>query len=153
MGYNGRISSIAVSGTDVVRPCGIFRTTPNAPTSFQASQKLDFEVEMGAIISKPVESGKRISAREAPEHIFGYVLLNDWSSRDIQKHEMTPFGPFHSKSFRTSISPWVVTLDALSHSRCSQPASMPVSATPLLDCEEQNHGLYDVSLSAKITSR
>lgn len=153
MGYNGRISSIAVSGTDVVRPCGIFRTTPNAPTSFQASQRLDFEIEMGAIISKPVESGKRINAREAPEHIFGYVLLNDWSSRDIQKHEMTPFGPFHSKSFRTSISPWVVTLDALSHSRCPPPASMPVSTTPLLDCEEQNHGLYDISLSAKITSR
>jgi fumarylacetoacetase len=153
MGYNGRISSIAVSGTEVVRPHGFFKPAGEDRTNYQASAQLDFEVEMGAFISLPINGPKTVTAKEAADHIFGYVLLNDWSARDIQKHEMAPFGPFHSKSFLTSISPWVVTLDALRGSRTAPPASCSSPISPVLMCDEEDHGLFDVNLFASISRK
>lgn len=151
MGYNGRLSSIAISGAEVVRPCGFFRMAGDGPTKFQPCAQLDFEVEMGAFISVPVDAPKRITAKEAADHILGYVLLNDWSARDIQKHEMTPFGPLHSKSFRTSISPWVVTLDALKSSPTAPPPVVSSNVSSVLDLEDGDHGIFAIDLVANVS--
>ena len=151
MAYNGRVSSVSVSGTDVIRPKGFWKEEDVEHPTYQPTQKLDFEVEMGVFISRPVEPGKIVTAKNAADHIFGYVLLNDWSARDIQGYEMAPFGPFHSKSFLTSISPWVVTLDALRGSPCKVAASHSSTLSPILQCEEDNHGLFDVQLSAYLS--
>lgn len=153
MGYNGRISSITISGTDVVRPRGFFKPQGSDKTGYQVSARLDFEVEMGTFISRPIEAPNAASAKEAPNHIFGYVLLNDWSARDIQSHEMHPFGPFHSKSFLTSISPWVVTLDALAGSPTPAPPTQISKVNPLLDLDEKDHGVFDVELSARVSRK
>ncbi|OLN97021.1 Fumarylacetoacetase 1 [Colletotrichum chlorophyti] len=126
LAYNGRASSVAVSGTPVTRPWGHV-PTPDGP-KFQPSQKLDFEVEMGIFISKPLATGDFVSAVQAHDHIFGLVLLNDWSARDIQFYEMVPLGPFNGKAFGTSISPWVVTLDALEEAGAliaAEPSDLP----------------------------
>lgn len=151
MAYNGRISSVAVSDTEVVRPKGFFPNDGAPHPGYQPTRELDFEVELGAFISAPIEAGKTVSAEEAANHVFGYVLLNDWSARDIQKYEMPPFGLFHSKSFLTSISPWVVTLDALKDSQSDPPPSNSSHISPTLVCEKSNHGLYDISLSATLS--
>lgn len=111
--YNGRTSSLAVSGTPITRPCGIFPSKPGAPPTFQAEGKLDFELEMGVWISNSVPRGARLSIADAKEHIFGITLLNDWSARQIQFFEMQPLGPFHSKGSLTSVSPWIVPVEAL----------------------------------------
>ena len=102
-------------------------------------------------ISKPIEPGTVVSARDAAEHVFGYVLLNDWSARDIQGHEMFPFGPFHSKSFLTSISPWVISLDALKGSQCDMSASHQNPIADILQCDEKDHGLFNVELSVNVS--
>ena len=151
MGYNGRISSVAVSGTDVIRPKGFWVSDGAAHSTYQPTRKLDFEVEMGVFVSKPVEPGKSVNAKDAAEHVFGYVLLNDWSARDTQGYEMAPFGPFHSKSFLTSISPWVVTLDALMGSQSKIAASHANPISSLLQCDATNHGLFDVELSVRVS--
>jgi fumarylacetoacetase len=109
--YNGRASSVIVSGQEVTRPHGIL-PGPNGAT-YAPSQKFDFELEMGVFISKPIEYGKPTPASRARDHVFGFVLLNDWSARDIQFYEMTPLGPFNGKATATSISPWIVTIEAL----------------------------------------
>ena len=153
MGYNGRLSSIDVSGADVVRPCGFFKASGGDRTAYQPSAQLDFEVEMGAFISAPVNAPKTITAKEAADHIFGYVLLNDWSSRDIQKHEMAPFGPLHSKSFRTSISPWIVTLDALKSSPTKLPPVVSSPVSPTLDLDQENTGVFNVDLIASVSRK
>ena len=152
MAYNGRVSSVAVSGTPVVRPHGFYTNDGKSRPTHQPSRKLDFEVEMGILIGNPIPEGTYVTATSAAEHIFGYVLLNDWSSRDIQSHEMKPFGPFHSKSFLTSISPWVITPEALAASICHRSTSHRTEQTlePVLRCEEGRHGLFDVDLSAHI---
>jgi len=112
--YNGRSSSIVISGTPVHRPYGMLRVPPSNNFAFSPSRRMDYELELGFFVSKPVEYGKVIkNADEAKEHIFGFVLLNDWSARDIQFTEMIPLGPFNGKASATTISPWVVTLDAL----------------------------------------
>ena len=152
MGYNGRISSVSVSETPVVRPKGFYQNEGAEHPVYQASEQLDFEVEMGAFIATPIEPGTTVTAAMAAEHIFGYVLLNDWSARDIQKYEMAPFGPFHSKSFLTSVSPWVVTPEALKDSRCDRLESLASPhLAPLLRCKEEDHGLFDVQLSARLS--
>jgi fumarylacetoacetase len=116
VGYHGRASSIVVSGSPVRRPVGQILLDPVAeprqPTT-GPSRKLDFELELGCFIAKSNEMGERVSVAEAEEYIFGYVLLNDWSARDIQSWEYVPLGPFNSKNFGTTISPWVVLADAL----------------------------------------
>ncbi|KAI0010976.1 fumarylacetoacetate hydrolase [Xylariaceae sp. FL0662B] len=111
LAYNGRASSVIVSGQGVTRPQGVV-PGPDGP-GYSPSQKFDFEVEMGVFISRPVAYGRAVHASGARNHIFGFVLLNDWSARDIQFYEMTPLGPFNGKATATSISPWVVTLEAL----------------------------------------
>ncbi|KAJ9628196.1 hypothetical protein H2204_009456 [Knufia peltigerae] len=153
MGYNGRISSITVSGTDVVRPRGIFKPGGSDKTGYNTCEKLDFEVEMASIIATPIEAPNSVSAKEAPDHIFGYVLLNDWSARDIQSHEMYPFGPFHSKSFLTSISPWVVTLDALRGSPTAAIPTVESKVSPILDLDEKDQGVFDVDLRARVSRK
>ncbi|KAF5307565.1 hypothetical protein FQR65_LT18388 [Abscondita terminalis] len=114
LAYHGRASSIVVSGTPITRPFGQFLGGDAAVSSFGPCQCMDFEVELAFFIGgPPTQLGERITMQETEKHIFGFVLLNDWSARDIQKWESTPLGPFNSKNVGTSISPWVVTTLAL----------------------------------------
>jgi fumarylacetoacetase len=125
VGYNGRASSVVVSGTPVRRPNGQTKA-PNAENpSFGPSAKLDIELETVFIVGEGNALGEPIAVGEAERHIFGMVLMNDWSARDIQQWEYVPLGPFNSKGFATSISPWVVTLDALEPFRVEGPAQDP----------------------------
>ncbi|MEC7839514.1 MAG: fumarylacetoacetase [Chlamydiota bacterium] len=113
VGYHGRASSIVISDTPINRPYGQTKDpTENQPT-FQPTKKLDYEMELGIVVGPGNEIGKRIKMEEASEHLFGMVILNDWSARDVQKWEYQPLGPFNSKNFATTISPWVVTIEAL----------------------------------------
>ncbi|HEV8216775.1 MAG TPA: fumarylacetoacetate hydrolase family protein, partial [Gemmatimonadaceae bacterium] len=112
IGYHGRASSIVVSGTEVKRPLGQTRDGDHPP-SFGPTSRLDYELEVGAFIAMGNAQGTRISIDRADDYIFGYCLVNDWSARDIQAWEYQPLGPFLGKSFATTISPWVVTTDAL----------------------------------------
>ncbi len=128
IGYNGRASTVVVSGTDVVRPLG--QTLPpgaDLPV-FGPSRRLDFELELGAVVGGASAPGRPVSLAEAEAMIFGYVLLNDWSARDLQAWEYRPLGPFQSKAFATSVSPWIVTAAALAPCR----TALPERARPLL---------------------
>jgi len=139
IGYNGRASTVVVSGTDIHRPLGQL-----GAGQFGPSQKLDIELELGAIIGTGSKLGQPVSVAQADEMIFGYVLLNDWSARDIQGWEYQPLGPFQSKAFATSISPWIVTKDALEEFR----TATPPGDSPLLPyLWEEKPGLYDISLA------
>lgn len=153
MAYNGRVSSVLVSGTDVIRPKGFYPCeSEENRVMLQPSQKLDFEMELGCFISHPVAPGDVVSAEDAWKHVFGYVLLNDWSARDTQRYEMHPFGPFHSKSFMTSVSPWVVTPEALRGSLVGPaPANkMPIDAH--LQSDPNNYAAYDIEFSVFLSS-
>jgi fumarylacetoacetase len=123
--YHGRSSSVVVSGTDLHRPLGQTKADEAPAPSFGPSRCVDFELEMGFFIGPGNELGRPIPTADAPEHIFGFVLVNDWSARDIQKWEYVPLGPFLAKNFGTSISPWVVPLDALLPFRCAGPKQDP----------------------------
>jgi fumarylacetoacetase len=142
IGYNGRASSVVVSGTDIHRPLGQV-----AQGAFGPCQRLDIELEMGAIVGTGSTLGQPISTAEAAEMIFGYVLLNDWSARDIQAWEAQPLGPFQGKAFGTTISPWIVTPAALEPFRCAPPAR-EVPLLPYL--EEAVPGFYDVQLQVQM---
>ncbi len=122
VGYHGRASSVVVSGTPVRRPMGQIKADDAERPSYGASRLMDFELEMGFFVGPGNELGQQVPIVRAAEHIFGMVLVNDWSARDIQKWEYVPLGPFLGKSFATSISPWVVTLEALEPLRCAGPA-------------------------------
>jgi fumarylacetoacetase len=125
VGYHGRSSTIVIDGTPVRRPRGQ-RKSPDAPTpEFGPSRRLDIELEMGFVTGPGNELGTPIAIDDAPEHIFGLVLVNDWSARDIQAWEYQPLGPFLGKSFATTISPWIVTLDALEPFRVEGPRQEP----------------------------
>src|SRR5687768_9678663 len=119
IGYHGRASSIVVSGTPVRRPNGQTRDSETAPPTFGTSKRLDYEMELGMVIGRGNALGDPIPASDALDHVFGFCLVNDWSARDIQTWEYQPLGPFLAKSFATSISPWIVTLDALEPFRTS----------------------------------
>ena len=125
IGYHGRASSIVVSGTPVPRPCGQHRVPDRDTPEFGPSRELDFELEVGLLIGCGNELGRPISTAEATDHIFGLVLVNDWSARDIQQWEYHPLGPFLGKNFATTISPWVVPLAALEPFRCDGPPQEP----------------------------
>lgn len=141
IGYNGRASSVVVSGTDVIRPHGQLKGPNDDTPRFGPSQRFDIELEMGAIVGQP--STGPISVAEAFGNIFGYVLLNDWSARDIQAWEYQPLGPFQAKATATTISPWIVTAAALAPFRISTPAR----EKPLLDyLTEPGPMLYDIAL-------
>jgi fumarylacetoacetase len=125
VGYHGRASSIVVSGTNIRRPRGqILRPGTDTPV-FAATERLDFELEMAFVVGKDSEPGRPVPMEQAEEYIFGLLLLNDWSARDIQKWEYVPLGPFLGKSFASSVSPWVVTLDALEPFRLPGPVQQP----------------------------
>jgi fumarylacetoacetase len=127
VGYHGRASTVVVSGTPIRRPRGQLRPSPDEPPFLGATRMLDFELEVGFVTGgRPTELGAPIAVDEAEEHIYGLVLVNDWSARDIQAWEYQPLGPFLSKSFATSISPWVVPLEALDAFRVPAPAQEPV---------------------------
>jgi fumarylacetoacetase len=113
VGYHGRASSVVVSGTAVRRPCGETAENPSGPPMFGPTRRLDYELEVGALVGRGNAMGSSIPAAEAYDHLFGVCLLNDWSARDIQAWEYQPLGPFLAKSLATSISPWVVTMEAL----------------------------------------
>src|ERR1043165_9177793 len=113
VGYHGRASSIVVSGTSIRRPKGQIKVSESEPPAFFPTRKLDFELEMAFITSTNSQLGTHISVKEAENNIVGFVLFNDWSARDIQQWEYVPLGPFLAKAFATSISPWVVTREAL----------------------------------------
>lgn len=125
VGYHGRSSSVVVGGTEIRRPRGQVNPDDGPLPRFQPSRLLDFELEVGFFVGPGNRLGHPIPVAEAEEHIFGLVLVNDWSARDIQKWEYQPLGPFLSKNFATSISPWVVTLEALEPFRCKGPAQEP----------------------------
>ena len=141
--YHGRSSSIIVSGADVLRPCGQSKPEGAATPSYGPSQSLDFELEMAAFIGPGNALGQPIPIAEAEDHLFGFVILNDWSARDIQAWEYVPLGPFLGKSFATSISPWVVTMEALAPFRVAAP---PQDPPPLPYLKDPNRTSYDIQL-------
>lgn len=141
--YHGRASSVVISGTPIPRPCGQLKPDNAAAPIFGPSRTLDFELEMGFFIGPGNPLGQAIPIGQAGEHIFGLVLVNDWSARDIQKWEYQPLGPFLSKSFATSISPWVVTLAALEPFRLAGPKQEP---TPLPYLQSPGDWTYNIEL-------
>jgi len=147
VGYHGRASSIVVSGTPIRRPSGQTRPDDNAPPVFGPSRLVDFELEMAFVTHGGKPLGESISTAEADDFIFGLALFNDWSARDIQKWEYVPLGPFLGKNFGSSVSPWIVTLDALEGYRVPGPVQDP-AVLPYLEYEGQSH--YDVALEVEI---
>ncbi len=148
IGYNGRASSVVVSGTPVQRPKGQLKLPDSEAPVFGACRKLDFELETGFVIGQPNALGEPIDIANAEQHIFGMVLLNDWSARDLQQWEYVPLGPFNSKSFATSISPWVVTMDALEPFRVASPVQQP---EPLSYLQQSGKNGYDITLEVLLT--
>lgn len=146
VGYHGRASSIVVSGVDIHRPKGQVKPD-DGPPEFGPSKNLDFELELAFITGKKTELGSSMSTGEAEDHIFGLVLFNDWSARDIQKWEYQPLGPFLGKNFASSISPWIVTLEALEPFRVDGPNQDP-PVLPYLEFEGAKN--FDIHLVVDI---
>jgi len=147
IGYNGRASTVVISGTDIHRPNGQTKAPDADMPSFGPCKRLDIELEMGAIVGTSTDMGQPVSVAQADEMIFGYVLLNDWSARDIQAWEYQPLGPFQAKAFATSISPWIVTRAALEPFRAPTP-EREFDLLPHL--QEPGPMLYDIDLSVII---
>ena len=147
VGYHGRASSIVLSGTDIYRPKGQLLPEGAAQPVFQPTAKLDFELEMAFIVGKEKPLGTTISTAQAEEYIFGMVLFNDWSARDLQKWEYVPLGPFLAKSFASSISPWVVPLEALEPFRVDGPKQVP-AVLPYLQFEGKKN--YAIELTVDL---
>lgn len=148
VGYNGRASTVVASGFDVVRPSGQIKLPDQERPIFSPCRKLDFELETGFIVGKPNKIGQPIAIEDAWEHIFGMVLFNDWSARDIQQWEYVPLGPFNSKTFASSISPWIVTMEALEPFKTRTPHQEP---RPLAYLREENvDNSYDIKLSVEL---
>jgi fumarylacetoacetase len=149
IGYNGRASTVVVSGTKVRRPRGQLKPPNVEAPSFGPCKRLDFELEMGVVIGQSSPIGEMLSEAQAEAMIFGFVLLNDWSARDIQQWEYVPLGPFQAKAFATSISPWVVTREALAPFRLQGPEQNPVPLPYLRQTRPNNYDLeLDVALRA-----
>ncbi|MEM9269776.1 MAG: fumarylacetoacetase, partial [Pseudomonadota bacterium] len=145
IGYNGRASSVVVSGTDIRRPWGQLKGPEDSAPRFAPSARFDIELELGAIVGQP--SNGPLTVTEADANIFGYVLLNDWSARDLQAWEYQPLGPFQAKATATTISPWIVTAAALEPFR----VPTPTRAVPLLPhLQEPGPMLYDISLTVDL---
>jgi len=147
VGYHGRASSIIVSEEPIRRPKGQIMPPDSSQPIFQATQRLDFELEMAFITGKKTKIGEPVSIKNAEDHIFGLVLLNDWSARDIQKWEYVPLGPFLGKSFASSISPWIVTLEALEQFKVSGPSQNP-EVLPYLKYSGKKN--YNIELEVSI---
>ena len=148
IGYNGRASSVVVSRTDIRRPWGQLKGPNDTAPHFAPSRRFDIELEMGAVVGLPSQHGQPVTVAEADEMIFGYVLLNDWSARDIQAWEYQPLGPFQAKATATSISPWIIMKEALEDFR----VSTPQRELPLLPyLHEPAPMLYDIELQVGLT--
>lgn len=147
VGYHGRASSIVVSGTPIKRPKGQLMPKDATAPVFKASGRLDFELEMGFITGKNTQLGTSVSTHDAEDYIFGLALFNDWSARDIQKWEYVPLGPFLGKNFGSSISPWIVTIEALEPFKIAGPKQDP-EVLPYLKYE--GHQNYDVQLEVAL---
>jgi fumarylacetoacetase len=141
--YHGRASSIVISGTDLHRPFGQTSAAETGPPTFGPSKSVDFELEMACVFGPDNKLGQPIPVAKADQHVFGMVLLNDWSARDIQRWEYVPLGPFLGKNFGTSISPWIVPLEALEPFRVPGPTQEP---TPLPYLRTSGNSAYDIHL-------
>ncbi|MGO2506129.1 fumarylacetoacetase [Psychrobacter alimentarius] len=148
VGYNGRASTVVVSGTDIVRPSGQLKPNADDRPIFSACKRLDFELETAFVVGKGNSIGQPIAVDEAFDHIFGMVLLNDWSARDIQKWEYVPLGPFNAKTFASEVSPWIVTMDALAPFKTACPTQEP---KPLAYLDEKaTDNSFDINLSVEL---
>lgn len=148
VGYHGRSSSIVISGTPLHRPKGQTKPDTEPAPLFGPSRLVDFELEMAFVIGKETQLGDSVTTAQADDHIFGMVIFNDWSARDIQKWEYVPLGPFLAKNFGSSISPWVVTLEALEPYRVAGPVQDP-KVLPYL--EYQGNKNVDINLEVVLT--
>ncbi|HEX8925270.1 MAG TPA: fumarylacetoacetase [Terriglobales bacterium] len=156
IGYHGRASSIVPSGTPIKRPKGQTRAPESDAPQVGPSKRLDYELEVGVLVGPGNEQGEPVAINDASEHVFGYCLVNDWSARDIQAWEYQPLGPFLAKSFATTLSPWVVTAEALAPFRCaplSRSADDPQPLPYLLSEDDQQRGGVNISLEVLISSR
>ncbi|MFN2603448.1 MAG: fumarylacetoacetase [Gemmatimonadaceae bacterium] len=156
IGYHGRASSIVVSGTPVRRPLGQTRATDATTPTFGPSRMLDYESELGLFVGKGNDFGSSIVIRDAEDHVFGYCLVNDWSARDIQAWEYQPLGPFLAKNFATTVSPWVVTAEAIEPYRVPASRRPPGDPQPLdyLSSEENDRsGGIDATLEVYLSSQ
>jgi fumarylacetoacetase len=155
IGYHGRASSIVLSGADVTRPSGQALPTGASTPTFGPSQMLDYEAEIGFFVGQGNELGDPIAIEDAEEHLFGICLVNDWSARDIQSWEYQPLGPFLSKNFATSISPWIVTWEALEPYRIPaffRPPGDPPPLPHLSSERDKNEGGIDLVIEVYIRS-
>jgi fumarylacetoacetase len=155
IGYHGRGSSVVVSGTRVARPRGQIKAPEASAPVFGSSKRLDYEAELGFVVGPGNRLGRGIPVKEALNHVFGVVLLNDWSARDIQAWEYQPLGPFLAKSFATTISPWIVTLDALEPYRCPafpRAAGDPQPLPYLWDDDDQREGGFSIEVEMHLQS-
>lgn len=155
IGYHGRASSIVVSGTPVRRPCGQTRRSPDEPPQFGPCRRLDYELEVGFYMATGNPLGTPVPIQDAADRIFGFCLLNDWSARDIQAWEYQPLGPFLAKSFATSVSPWVVTMEALAPFRvpvASRGEGDPAPLPYLNDPTDQETGGFGIQLEVWLQS-
>lgn len=148
VGYHGRSGTVVPSGTGIRRPSGQVRRG-EAPPAFGPSRKLDFELEVGAVVGVGSEPGKAVPIETVREHVFGLVLVNDWSARDIQAFEYRPLGPFLGKSFATSISPWVVTLEALAPYATS---AQPQDPAPVRYLTHEHPSTFDIDLEVRLAT-
>lgn len=140
IGYHGRSGTVVVSGTDVVRPSGQRKPPTESAPVFGPSVRLDIEAELGFIVGGPTELGSPVSVADADDHLFGVVLLNDWSARDLQAWEYVPLGPFLGKSFATTLAPWVVTTEALRAARVPLPGQTDPTPLPYLQGQPTDDG-------------
>ena len=152
IGYHGRASSIIVSGTPFRRPSGQMSVDPAEPPVFGPAQRLDYEMEVGLLIGRGNRLSEPIEIHEAEESVFGLCLVNDWSARDIQAWEYQPLGPFLAKNFATSMSPWIVTLDALEPFRVAVPARPAGDPPPLQYLEHDDDRAIDLTLEVSLRS-
>jgi fumarylacetoacetase len=146
IGYNGRASTVVVSGTAIHRPRGQLKPSAELP-SFGPCRRLDFELEIGVVVGQSSVMGSMLTEAQAEEMIFGFTLLNDWSARDIQQWEYVPLGPFQAKAFATSISPWIVTREALEPFRVAGPVQDPA---PLPYLQQKGANNYDMALEVAL---
>ena len=146
VGYHGRAGTVVVSGTPITRPHGQRLPAPGAEPVLGPTIRLDIEAEVGFVVGVPTRLGQTVSVDEFTDHVFGAVLVNDWSARDIQAWEYQPLGPFLGKSFATSVSPWIVPLDALDEARVAPPVQDPAPLPHLLG----DHWGYDLALQVEL---
>jgi fumarylacetoacetase len=156
IGYHGRASSIVASGTDVKRPAGQVKADDAKVPTFGPTKRLDYELEVGLFVGEANEQGVPIEIGKAREHMFGLVLVNDWSARDVQAWEYQPLGPFLAKNFATTISPWIVTMEALEPYRVAAFARQDGDPKPLdylVSDEDRDSGNFEITLEVSIATR